>query len=97
MDPLHLGKITQVPNHRKMIEDYLIDYDDVHDELDGWMTQLPKNQFVVQCLKQGIERANKYNWRLVKRMQTTKKDKISQTSNKSNKSNKSNQSYYNYT
>ena len=61
-----LGKITQVPNHRKFIEDYFMEYDGVHDETDGWMAQLPKNQFVVQCLKRGIERANEYNWRLVK-------------------------------
>ena len=52
-----------------------MEYDDIHDETDGWMTQLPKNQFVVQCLKQGIERANEYNWRLVKRKRVTKKAK----------------------
>ena len=40
--PFALGKITQVPNHRKMIEDYILEYDDVHDDLDGWMSQLPK-------------------------------------------------------
>ena len=73
--PFALGKITQVPNHRKFIEDYLIEYDDIHDETNGWMTQLSKNQFVVQCLKQGIERANEYNWRLVKQKRVTKKTK----------------------
>ena len=74
--PFALGKITQVPNHRKFIEDYIMEYDDIHDETDGWMTQLPKNQFVVQCLKQGIERANEYNWRLVKQKASHKKDKV---------------------
>ena len=73
--PFALGKITQVPNHQKFIEDYLMEYDDIHDQNNGWMTQLPKNQFIVQCLKQGIERANEYNWRLVKRKRVTKKTK----------------------
>jgi len=61
--PFALGKIAQVPNNRKMIENYISEYDDAHKQLDGWMFELPKNDFVVQCLKQGIGRANKENWR----------------------------------
>ena len=71
--PFAMGKIVQVPNHQKLIENYVIEYDDVHKELDGWMYQLPKNDFVIQCLKQGIERANKFNWRLVKKTRNQRK------------------------
>ena len=37
--PFALGKITQVPNHRKMIEGYILEYDNVYDDLDRWMDE----------------------------------------------------------
>ncbi len=40
--PRALAKILQVPNHRKMIETYKLQYHDVHIEIDGWISELPK-------------------------------------------------------
>ena len=70
--PYALGKIIQVPNAQKLIETYTIKYDDVHDEMDGWVTKLPRNKFVKECLQQGIVRANKVHWRLVAKKRITK-------------------------
>ena len=71
--PYALGKIVQVPNNQKMIETYTIKYDDIHDEIDGWVTELPRNKFVKECLQQGVTRANKAHWRLVTRKRITHK------------------------
>ena len=72
--PFALGKIVQVPNYRKMIEICILEYDDAHKELDCWMLELPKNDFVVQFLKQGIGRADKANWRLIKKKRNCNKE-----------------------
>ncbi len=76
--PYALGKIVQVPNHQKMIEMYTIKYDDTHDEIDGWITELPRNEFVKEYLQQGLTQANKAHWRLVTRKRITKKQRKDQ-------------------
>ena len=68
------AKVLQVPNHTKMIDTYKLQYHDVHMEMDGWMdgwvSELPKNEFVKKGLQEGVKRANKQNWRF--KISTTK-------------------------
>ena len=52
--PFALGDITQVPNHQEMMKNQIIAHGEAHDDSDGWMSQLSKNQFVKQYLKRGI-------------------------------------------
>ena len=60
-----LAKIVQVPNNRKMIETYTIKYPHIYKEqdMDGWVTKLPKTNLVKQYLAQGVEHANHHHWR----------------------------------
>ena len=62
--PWALAKVLQVPNHIKMIDTYKLQYHNVHTEMDGWVSELPKNKFVKKGLQGGVKRANKQNWRL---------------------------------
>ena len=61
--PFALAKITQVPNHRKFIETFIVKYHSIHKDIDGWVTELPKNNFVKKYLQDGVDRANINNWR----------------------------------
>ena len=47
-----------------MIDTYKSQYHNVHTEMDGWVSELPKNKFVKKGLQEGVKRANKQNWRL---------------------------------
>ena len=70
--PFAMGKVIQVPNHRKNIDCYVIEYDAEHSNVDGWITHFPKNDFVVDCLKVAVERANRLNWRKSAKKKKTK-------------------------
>ena len=70
--PFALGKIVQVPNHRKLVDTYKIKYHERHTETDGWVFEFPKNNKVKKWLQDGVQRANKISWRLV----ATKRNKI---------------------
>ena len=61
--PWALAKVLQVPNHTKMIDTYKLQYHNVHTEMDGWVSELPKNEFVKKGLQEGVKRANRQNWR----------------------------------
>ncbi len=62
--PFALGRAIQVPNQRKNVHEYVIKYNDVHDNIDGWVTHLPKTFFVQECLKEAVNRADSYIWRM---------------------------------
>ena len=59
-----LGRVIQVPNQRKNVHEYVIEYDDEHDNTDGWATHLPKTSFVRGCLKKAVDTADRFNWRM---------------------------------
>ena len=84
--PWALAKVLQVPNHTKMIDTYKLQYHDVHTEMDGWVSELPKNEFVKKGLQEGVKRANKQNWRFkistTKQSNTNKHPSNGQSSNK---------------
>ena len=61
--PWALAKLLQVPNHIKMIDTYKLQYHNVHTEIDGWVLELPRKEFVKKGLQEGVKRANKQNWR----------------------------------
>ena len=63
--PFALAKIVRVPNNRKMIEMYTIKYHHIHkkQDMDGWVTVLPKTNLVKQCLAKGVKHANHHHWR----------------------------------
>ena len=61
--PWALAKVLQVPNYTKMIDTYKLQYHNIHTEMDGWVSELPKNEFVKKGLQEGVKRANKLNWR----------------------------------
>ena len=62
--PFALGWVIQVPNQRKNVHEYVIEYDSIHDNTEGWITHLPKTFFVQECLKDAVIRANQMNWRM---------------------------------
>ena len=74
-----LEKVIQLPNHRKFIEFYELKYHSCHEQKIGWVTKLPKNDFVKKCLQEGLERANDANWRF----REVAKKKVSKSSNQS--------------
>ena len=82
--PFALAKIVQVPNGRKMVDTYTVKYHDVHGEedMDGWVTELPKNNMIKKYLIEGVDRANKIHWRY-------KDTKIKRTKSNVSKSRKS--------
>ena len=84
--PWALAKVLQVPNHTKMIDTYKLQYHDVHTDMDGWVSELPKNEFVKKGLQEGVKRANKQNWRFkistTKQSNTNKHPSNEQSSNK---------------
>jgi len=61
--PFAMGKVIQVPNHRKNTDCHMIEYGRKHSNTDGWITHFPKNNFVRDNLKFDVERANRRNWR----------------------------------
>ena len=72
--PFALGKIVQVTNHRKLVDTYKIKYHEIHEEIDRWVFEFPKNNQVKKWLQDGVQRANKISWRLI----ATKRNKIKQ-------------------
>ena len=68
-----------------MIDTYKLQYHNVHTEMDGWVSELPKNEFVKKGLQEGVKRANKQNWRYKmtpKQNSTNKHPSRKQTSDK---------------
>ncbi len=54
-----MGKIIQIPSHRKIVDMFKVQYHDVHTDRDGWVCEFPTNNFVKLCLQDGVARANK--------------------------------------
>ena len=60
--PFALGRVTQVPNQRKNVHEYVVEYESIYDNTDRWITHFPKTFFVQECLKDAVIRANQMNW-----------------------------------
>ena len=67
--PYAYGQITQVPNRKKSITDYIIKYDTTKDMVDGLAdynelcTSIPGIGSIKSLLKRGVERANIIDYR----------------------------------
>ena len=72
------GRITQVPNKKKNIDDFMIEYDKkkglvdgvVHDDL---YTLIPGSSLAKDLLKQSVQRVNVIDYRFVKRKRRKRK------------------------
>ena len=62
--PWALWKVIEVPNKRKNRNEYVIEYDGEHDNTEGWVTHFPRTAFVQEQLRDAVERADRYNWRM---------------------------------
>ena len=85
--PFALGRVTQVPNQRKNVHEYVVEYESIYDNTDRWITHFPKTFFVQECLKDAVTRVNQMNWSMSvkkknKKIRNRQKQAINSSSNK---------------
>ena len=57
----------------------MIEYDDEHNNTEGWVTHFPRTFFVQEQVRDAVDRADRYNWRMgVKKKQRMILKKIPQ-------------------
>ena len=76
--PYAYGRIVQVPNRKKNIPDYIIEYDKEKDLVDGvthedLCSTIPSSAVTKQLLKRGVERANIIDYRYKDRSKRRKR------------------------